>query len=145
MCPKVKSSLFSAFFDSYHNLENSWHRVCIDSILNNIAKNPKSSEYKWELHTLDKFETVDIYHVLCLLQPDLSMKYVLNNKSSVILSWKGKFNVPMQYFWEKSSPINYAPVSRQSNVKGNQKSGYPKNPWTGRLRRIERVNYNEDI
>ena len=145
MCAKVSSRQFSDFFDSYHNLENSWHRVCIDSVLNNVAKNPNSSEYKWELNTLDKSETMEIYHVLCILQPNLSMKYMVNNKSNVILSWSGNFNVPNQYFWEKLSEIKYAPVARQSNIKGAQKSGLPKNPWSGRLRRIERVDYSEEI
>jgi hypothetical protein len=144
MSPKVNSKQFSAFFNSYHNLENDWHRVCIDSILCYLAKNPKCSDYKWELNTLDKFETLQIYHVLCILQPNLSMKYMVN-KSNIILSWSGKFNVPSKYFYENSSEIKYAPVIRQSNVKGSQKSTLPKNPWSGRLRRIERVDYNEEI
>ena len=144
MSANPSSSQFSSFFNSYHNLENSWHRVCIDSVLCNISKNPNSSQYKWELNTLDKSETLEIYHVLCILQPNLSMKYMVTNKSSVILSWSGTFNVPIQYFYEKQCTFpNYPAVDRQDTRKPGNKSKVVKNPWTGRLRSISRVDYTD--
>ena len=144
MSLKNLSSQYSSFFTSYHNLDNTLHRVYIDSVLFDISKNQKSSEYKWEFNSLDKTEITEIYHVLCILQPELSMKYIIKGKSYIVLSWSGKFNIPNQYFYEKECTFpNYPAVDRQETRKPGNKSKVVKNPWTGRLRSLPKVDYTE--
>jgi hypothetical protein len=54
--------------------------------------------------------------------------------------------VPIQYYRKKTNNlVKYAPVIRDTNCKGIQKSSLRKNPWSGRLRRFNVIDYTEDV
>jgi hypothetical protein len=135
---------FKSFFDKYHSYDDIAIREAIDNILSEIAKKPSSSEYKWNVITLTEYQVIEITRALSSLQSSLVVKPSKKDKAQVVLSWSGQFNVPAQYFWEKSTEvIKYAPVVRAPFCGPVKKSSKPKNPWSGRLRAIASVDYVE--
>ena len=135
---------FKSFFDKYHSYDDIAIREAIDKVLSEIANKLSSSEYKWNVSALNECQVIEITRALSGLQSSLVVKPSKKDKAQVVLSWSGQFNVPAQYFWEKSTEvIRYAPVVRLPFRGPVKKSSTPKNPWSGRLRPLVSVDYVE--
>jgi len=145
MCSKSTSLKYKLFFNKYHSLNNEECKF-IDSLLLHISNYPLSLEYSCEIISFKQIWILNIYDTLCILQPKLFIKYPYKCYSSICLCWTEKFNVPIQYYRKKTNNlVKYAPVIRDTNCKGIQKSSLRKNPWSGRLRRFNVIDYTEDV
>jgi hypothetical protein len=148
MSNKTSSRVFKSFFDNYYNWENSRFRECVDYFLYELAGNMKAysfgfNNYTWDVQYMDKSDIEEMVRVLRILQPSLDVSFS-NYSRRVELGWVGRFNVPAQYFKELQivNPA-FPPVVRLASAV-RAKSNIAKNPWTGRLRAIKRVNYCEE-